>query len=481
MKLKYILIVSLIVGSVLRLYDLETYPGLHFDEARFGLEAESLLEGSSFPLKGQQPYIGNFYQYFISIPLIFLGKTVFSIRIMFALMGIFSLLLIYYAVKPFDRKLAAYSTIALSLLPAHIVFSRIAWEMSLVGFFFCLSFYCLSKWITTRKYYILFALFLVIGIGINTHMLFLATIIPLLVFLLVYFYKTKMNKIVVIISLVLLMTGSYAVVITNLSGDSIDKKIKNFNPNYPVFYRNTMSLVEGQLIFLRTSGSIYLPLLGILFPVLFLIGCIICIKNCNIIGNTIKMFLFYFLLLCPIVFALFGYRYAIRYYIGFLPMIAIVIGIGLKHIEFRIKYINFFLLIMITLSVISVSVNFFYIYYETNGSRNSFDVGFPETSEHFMNIFLKIKPFAEYCAKNNTIYFYESYADVRSVLDYISDVKVEGTKNTSKTPLLLLSLGNDIEIPDIIKTVEKPVFSYMFLNKKEEKIATLYVIRGDEN
>jgi len=323
MKLKYILIVSLIVGSVLRLYDLETYPGLHFDEARFGLEAESLLEGSSFPLKGQQPYIGNFYQYFISIPLIFLGKTVFSIRIMFALMGIFSLLLIYYAVKPFDRKLAAYSTIALSLLPAHIVFSRIAWEMSLVGFFFCLSFYCLSKWITTRKYYILFALFLVIGIGINTHMLFLATIIPLLVFLLVYFYKTKMNKIVVIISLVLLMTGSYAVVITNLSGDSIDKKIKNFNPNYPVFYRNTMSLVEGQLIFLRTSGSIYLPLLGILFPVLFLIGCIICIKNCNIIGNTIKMFLFYFLLLCPIVFALFGYRYAIRYYIGFLPMIAI--------------------------------------------------------------------------------------------------------------------------------------------------------------
>ena len=34
---------------------------------------------------------------------------------------------------------------------------------------------------------------------------------------------------------------------------------------------------------------------------------------------------------------------------------------------------------------------------------------------------------------------------------------------------------------DIIKTVEKPVFSYMFLNKKEEKVATLYVIRGDEN
>ena len=72
------LVLLICISFFLRFFLLSDIPGLHFDEARTGLEGKRILEDNYLPLVGQRPYIGNFSQLLVSTSFLLFGINIFS-------------------------------------------------------------------------------------------------------------------------------------------------------------------------------------------------------------------------------------------------------------------------------------------------------------------------------------------------------------------------------------------------------------------
>lgn len=195
------LLLILAIASILRLTFLGTIPnGFFCDEASNGYDSYSILHtmrdqyGEFLPMfaRALNDYRPSLY-IFLTIPFIkFFGLNEFSTRLPAAIIGILTVLVIFYLAKEiFGKKVALISALLLSISPWHIQFSRIAFEAILLPFLFSLAVLFFIKSFTKANYLILSAV--IFALSLHTYQA-ARVFVPLYLLGLIIFYWQHLWK-----------------------------------------------------------------------------------------------------------------------------------------------------------------------------------------------------------------------------------------------------------------------------------------------
>jgi 4-amino-4-deoxy-L-arabinose transferase-like glycosyltransferase len=167
MKKYWLLILALVIGAFLRLYQLGLIPNaLTWDEAALGYNAYSILKtgrdeyGKILPIifKSFGDYKPGLYVYLAVPSVAVLGLTEVAVRLPGALFGILAILGVFLLTKEIFREekrahlLASFAALGLAIMPLHVHFSRGAWVTNVFCTLLLFSVYYLLKFIRTGKY-----------------------------------------------------------------------------------------------------------------------------------------------------------------------------------------------------------------------------------------------------------------------------------------------------------------------------------------
>jgi len=190
-----------LLAFVLRFYRLADYPALNADEAAIGYNAYSLIEtgkdehGNPWPIHFQSfnDFKPGLYFYLVLPFVKVLGLTELAVRIPGALIGVLTVLFLYFLVKELfkNERLAVLSSLFLAISPWHLHFSRGGWEVNTATFLIVLGVWLFIKALEKPKYYV----FSVISLTLSLYAYHAARIIvPLLGFGLLVIYRRQLTK-----------------------------------------------------------------------------------------------------------------------------------------------------------------------------------------------------------------------------------------------------------------------------------------------
>jgi 4-amino-4-deoxy-L-arabinose transferase-like glycosyltransferase len=149
------LILIVLVAAFFRLYGLDKLPpGLHYDEAFYGIDALSILQRGEYPIF----FVENFgreplFSYLVAISFYLLGVSALSIRAVSAVAGIVTVLALYFLFKEIfsqeEDSVSRYGALLAAFILAtsywHVNFSREGLRAILVPLFEVLTFYFLWR------------------------------------------------------------------------------------------------------------------------------------------------------------------------------------------------------------------------------------------------------------------------------------------------------------------------------------------------
>ena len=201
MKSKALLLGIILLAFVLRFYRLADYPALNADEAAIGYNAYSLLttgmdeHGNPWPIHFQSfnDFKPGLYFYLVLPFVKLLGLTELAVRIPGALIGVATVLALYFLVKELfkSERLALVSSLFLAISPWHLHFSRGGWEVNTATFLIVLGLWLFFKALAKPRYY----LFSVVSFVLSLYAYHAARIIvPLLVFGLLIIYWRQLRR-----------------------------------------------------------------------------------------------------------------------------------------------------------------------------------------------------------------------------------------------------------------------------------------------
>lgn len=155
-KYKILFMAIILMAAVLRVWGIGQYPdGLNADEAAIGYNAYSLLQsgkdeyGEWFPLafKSFGDYKPGLYFYIVLPFVAMFGLNEFAVRLPSALLGVGTIILLYFLGKELfkSRLVALCSAFILAITPWHINFSRGSWETNAATFFITLGIFLFLK------------------------------------------------------------------------------------------------------------------------------------------------------------------------------------------------------------------------------------------------------------------------------------------------------------------------------------------------
>ncbi len=535
-----IVITIFFIAVFVRFYKLGTYPGLHFDEARYGIKAIHIIKGKSIPLVGQLPYSGAYHYYLIAYSLLlFQDITIVSLRFMFAFTNTLSILFIYLALKDFNWKAAVYSSAVLAVSPFHVIFTRIAWDLTISPFCFGLAIYMLSKFIHTRKKVFFYLMFLAVGIGVQSQLITLTYLFFFISFTFITCFNKKgalrlglmginlhnakdhfslrfnipkiltgHNKLsitMIVIAIIILIFSFSNMIIFNVENDfplkehivgrynrNSQDRVSKINELYYLFYDDLYRVLTGNLGYLRTVGVEEFKITWT-NPILFAVSIIYIIlfieNRSKYPNNFIILFIIYYLMVMPVFLMFFGYTYAVRYFVCFFPLGILPMGLFLAEIDDKKPIIARTVIIgFIMLNLISLGVNFFYTYQITEGTYNLFNCGYGESS-HFQAITRHIPKII-----NRQISFYEpgNPYDIGSVIKYYlkDDYAIYSTTNldmcVSRQPCIGIDLREEKHTLRMIMRDRSKYYipkTFEFLDANNEMRMSIYFIekRGGFN
>jgi len=158
-----VLVTIVVLAAILRLWGIGQYPaGLNADEAAIGYNAYSLIQtgkdeyGNWFPLAFTS--FGDFkpgLYFYIVLPFVAtFGLNELAVRLPSALLGIGTVVLIYFLAKQLFRNqwVGLSAAFLLAITPWHVAFSRGSWETNAATFFITLGIYLFIKKIGDPKY-----------------------------------------------------------------------------------------------------------------------------------------------------------------------------------------------------------------------------------------------------------------------------------------------------------------------------------------
>ena len=196
------------IAAILRFYQLGANPpSLTWDETSVGYNAYSILKtgadeyGTFFPIsiRSFDDYKPPLYTY-LTIPSIALfGLNEFSVRLPGAIIGVFSIIVIYFLVKELLQKwdknlgeaVALTGSFFLAISPWHLQFSRAAFEGNVGLFFLMLGLLLFFKGLRDGKFLVLSSLSFILSLYSYHSFRFL---IPLFLFFLILFFWRELFK-----------------------------------------------------------------------------------------------------------------------------------------------------------------------------------------------------------------------------------------------------------------------------------------------
>ena len=167
---KYSMIIILLLAALLRLWHLGSYPALNADEAAIGYNVYSLIHtgqdehGRPWPIHFQSfnDYKPGGYFYIVLPFVYFFGLNEFSVRFPGAMLGVLTVLAIYFLIKELGKSLhtnyellATVASFLLAISPCHIHFSRGGWEVNAATCFIVLGLYFFIKALKDKNYFAL--------------------------------------------------------------------------------------------------------------------------------------------------------------------------------------------------------------------------------------------------------------------------------------------------------------------------------------
>ncbi|MCX6695519.1 MAG: glycosyltransferase family 39 protein [Candidatus Altiarchaeota archaeon] len=435
------LVFMVLVALFLRTFMLSSTPGLHFDEARTGNDVIHVLYGGGGPLlTEQQPYNGNFNYYLVATSFVLNGEiSVFTMRILHSLLNVMAILLVYLALREYDGDIAFYTLGLLAVIPYNIVFSHVSFVFYLVPFFVALGFYLLVKYLKHERdvYLLLFAF--VMGLGVQTQVGVVVLLGVFLLYLLLARFRILLKWRVVLVCVILFAVGLYPIllsefkvhglsnmIMTRPGGNKEAGDLNKVVEKYGYYFKDLKGVLDGQIAYLRTAGSVIaepppvnsiLVLISGLWIILSLLWMRDDLRKLTALIVVLPSVIY------PYFFMLFGYTYADRYFVYFFPVGLLSAGIMLGDMHKRWEKVAMSLFTIILLvNVVYVSVNFFYNFMATEGSLETFDIGFPETS-HFPAVTSKLVPLLE----GRNVYYLEkgNPCDMNSILQFYMHGKAE--------------------------------------------------------
>jgi len=371
------ILIVILIAALLRLPFLATIPnGFFIDEAANGYEAYSILAtqhdsyGKFMPLvlRAMDDYRTALYTY-ITIPFIkLLGLNEFATRIPAALIGILTVIILYYLVKEcFNQKIALLAAFFLAISPWHIQFSRIAFEAILFPFLFCLSLLFFLKSLRQANYLILSA----ITFSLCTLTYFSARLfVPLFIICLVFVFRNNLWRIKkqTLIASTVFIIFFIPIVQFWLSPEGMARaRLTGVTINPATIWQNYLLYFSPKFLFLSGDpnlrhstgrlGELYLfEVITILIGIFFLI-----IQN-----KKEHQMLLCWLLLYPIPAAFTAPEHAIRSIIG-APLFAILSAYGIYKIYSFLSYnykkiFKFIAILIVSLSLIWYCKSYFLDY-----------------------------------------------------------------------------------------------------------------------
>lgn len=173
-----ILFAILLLGSLLRLWEIGKIPNsLTWDEAALGYNAYSISEtgkdefSEPFPvvLRSFDDYKPAFYAYLIIPTYKVFGLNEFSVRLPSAVLGILSLISVYFLIKKLFKRddITLLTVFMMAISPWHIQFSRVAFEsnVGLAFNIFAATFFIYGL----KRYWMIILAALFAGLSVHTY------------------------------------------------------------------------------------------------------------------------------------------------------------------------------------------------------------------------------------------------------------------------------------------------------------------------
>lgn len=496
---RHLVFLLILIAIFLRFVSLSTAPGLHFDEARDSVEAYKIINDQSRPIFGQRNYIGNFTFYFISIFYYFLPNSAFVLRFAFVLFDAAGVFLIYFALKKCSSKkdnFPIYSLLIVLSIPFSFIFGRISWDVSLLPFFTSLGFYFMLRYIKNQDYRSLIFFFISIGIGLYSHLVFFLNfaflVLAVVIFLLKQKQKARLWHIVLGLLFVAVLIHPY--VLNSISSEGsrfTSDKIMELPSLYLTYLRVFSGVLDGKLIFLRVNGELLMNTFYFNFGLLVIaLTCSIFVIKKTFVDKLLISFVLYNLLIGPIYFVFFGtFTYALRYFLSFFPIGVLLIArffsfLGSSKFKIWRTASKILLVLFFIVNMTSICINLFYSSHTSEGGFATVDIGFPETSTHFIRFTPDVLQKIRALAVNDTVYFIgEGYFDLRSVFQALFDNEIsvrqinDFNQIDTETGIFGVDLGNLTHVQDFIAEHNKTDYfeTYMHYNLKGELRTVLYI------
>ena len=174
---------ALAIGAALLLPKLGTIPGLHGDEAWFGLQAHKIIGAGARPLGGMTPYTGPLYQYLLVPVLALGGYEVAALRSLGVAANLVAAHFYFLLVRRFfDPWTAALAVLTLVTTPFFQLEGRFALEVTALNPVLALG---AGLLLARRRPASVFAAGLLLALGVWSHVIFLS--VPLTIFVLAAF------------------------------------------------------------------------------------------------------------------------------------------------------------------------------------------------------------------------------------------------------------------------------------------------------
>ena len=381
MKSKFLLILIIAIGFVLRFYRLGEVPlGFHQDEISQAYNSFSMLKtgqdryGKSLPVlfRSFGSYQPPIYTYITPLPIALFGNTIFAARSTSALFGVLTVLITYLIVemlsnKKYKENLALLTSFTVAISPWAIHFSRRVVEGNLGLFFFLLSFYFFIKSLKNIKFLIPASFVL----GLSTHAYYSERLIAVifLPFFLFYFrkYFLKYKKMVVfdillfgltlLLHVVTVFSGAFTARLDQVGTAGQGKLF------FVEFVKHFVNYLSPKYLFSDAGSGIarVSPDLGVFFNwmvVPFLIGLYFFTKYIN---KEYFKFLTIFFVICLIPVSMTGDIFYPLRALEYFWLLSIIISIGIYEICLQIK--NKLIIWPLFSSLIILSLGFFYVSY----------------------------------------------------------------------------------------------------------------------
>lgn len=328
LKNVYFFIFILIITILFRFISFPGTPaGVMQDEADAGYEAYSIMThgtdkwGYKYP-----PYFiswgsgQNVLESYLEIPFIkVFGLSVFSIRLLPAILGVLSVIILFFLVKKtVDIETALLSSFILAIMPWAVMSSRWALESNLLPFFILFGLFTFTYSISTKykQYLIPFSL-IPFALALYAYIVSIVIIPPLIILLFMYFYKNiKNNKLLYLLSLILFLIVASPIIIFLIDNNiihHISHKLNLLPFSQPMLLMSRLDQVSSNNNFLYNirffmSGFVdgliwdnmdgYIPLAITYIPLVIIGGVFTLIKK----NNNGKIFLFWVISSIPIMF-----------------------------------------------------------------------------------------------------------------------------------------------------------------------------------